>query len=73
MIPAGTKITCPECHKVLFLTRVDLCRGMRIEAGYFIPVDNHPIEYRTPMACSLCGAGFFDGCNLHTENGWMSG
>lgn len=75
VLPKGTEITCPQCHKVMCRLIVDLRSGDLIASKSFESVNAQVIP-GTPMSCPNDGEPFgapvFGGYHkLHTKDGWV--
>lgn len=69
MIPAGTKIICPECGKVIAQAARPIERGMALDASLFIPIEGQ-IENGSRPICNMCNAAWIENGGIHTETGW---
>ena len=75
VLPVGTKLTCPECGRVVARVTTEIKTGMRLMAKYFEPVEGI-IEPGTKMECPFDGVAFSRRkrdrwfYEVHTSEGW---
>ncbi len=73
VLPKGTEITCPSCHKILMRSNVDIQSGQILKTDYFDPVEHAPTKH-TKMECPFDGTPYgqasFGVMKVHTKDGW---